>query len=555
MSTTCKVGYHGRHSEITSSHIDTLIKMNKESNDDEILGQKGIDIPGLSQGFFVCNQQLSLTRVLREVKRHEHSVTNCIASIVHDVSFVREVHERYSFPVCGNKRCGAWYTGYSTENDTCYFKSTDGHVNQWSFSMARLNLHVAMYAIDHGGCIVVDATRRGKKFPDSLSKTVPIWAAVVTTCVLLYQMDHCLPLMDDSEDFLCLPKWIPEQEQMEIEKRIDLWATQLYDSGVEGISRLATVMRKPLRCCWVHATDGALVDVHRDFPTLVLVSASLVGSRERKMLSVGNEQVIFEYIPGAGDDEESWARGLTPSMMWDHYEDILQSEDSLQYISALVSRNRQFHGDAEGLDCHGITWFGQTGLAVAPISYVLHNDELQSCAFVNISRKNLEEWVGGCSTLWETRRALCGGGMTVKDSQQVLHVTEECPLTRHIWIHDVAKKNPIIQCAPAAIEFASIHLTRGRKVVFVYDAPRSSIAVGLLLGTLIACFDIPQEDQDWHRTSSYSITNSSMKPAHASFSRDIFKTYVAKTTAQYCPHIIMSKSILKQVFNLFIPAM
>lgn len=26
----------------------------------------------------------------------------------------------------------------------------------------------------------------------------------------------------------------------------------------------------------------------------------------------------YEYVPGAGDDEESWARGLTPELLWQH---------------------------------------------------------------------------------------------------------------------------------------------------------------------------------------------------------------------------------------------
>jgi len=30
-----------------------------------------------------------------------------------------------------------------------------------------------------GGCVVVDSARRGKGWPDSLSKTVPIWCAVL----------------------------------------------------------------------------------------------------------------------------------------------------------------------------------------------------------------------------------------------------------------------------------------------------------------------------------------------------------------------------------------
>ncbi len=28
----------------------------------------------------------------------------------------------------------------------------------------------------------------------------------------------------------------------------------------------------------------------------------------------------YEYVPGAGDDEESWARGLTPQLLWAHKE-------------------------------------------------------------------------------------------------------------------------------------------------------------------------------------------------------------------------------------------
>ena len=33
---------------------------------------------------------------------------------------------------------------------------------------------------------------------------------------------------------------------------------------------------------------------------------------------VGKETVSYSYVPGAGDDEESWAKGLTPSLFWQH---------------------------------------------------------------------------------------------------------------------------------------------------------------------------------------------------------------------------------------------
>ncbi len=70
---------------------------------------------------------------------------------------------RPSLPAFANLRCGLWYA--PSPDGTCYFKSTDGHTGNWSFSLIRLNLHVALLAAAAGGCFVVDATRRGKTFP------------------------------------------------------------------------------------------------------------------------------------------------------------------------------------------------------------------------------------------------------------------------------------------------------------------------------------------------------------------------------------------------------
>lgn len=106
----------------------------------------------------------SLNQVLKTLKREENGLYNCVCSIAADTVFVREISSLYSgIPVCANLRCGLWYT--PSPDLTCYFKSTDGHYGNWSFSTTRLNLHVATTAADHGGCIIVDATRRGKTFP------------------------------------------------------------------------------------------------------------------------------------------------------------------------------------------------------------------------------------------------------------------------------------------------------------------------------------------------------------------------------------------------------
>ena len=32
------------------------------------------------------------------------------------------------------------------------------------------------------------------------------------------------------------------------------------------------------------------------------------------------QEVAFVYVPGAGDDEESWAKGLTPEIFWQNKE-------------------------------------------------------------------------------------------------------------------------------------------------------------------------------------------------------------------------------------------
>lgn len=106
----------------------------------------------------------SVNQVIKELKREENSLYNCISSIVADTAFVHQIAGLYpELPLYANLRCGRWYTPHP--EGTCYFKSTDGHYGEWSFSTIRLNWHLALVAAERGGCIIVDATRRGKTFP------------------------------------------------------------------------------------------------------------------------------------------------------------------------------------------------------------------------------------------------------------------------------------------------------------------------------------------------------------------------------------------------------
>ncbi len=113
----------------------------------------------------------NVNKVLRHLKRKEQSLFNCVCSVLEDSAFVREIAQLHAeLPVFANLRCGLWYT---PTDQTCYFKSTNGHTGQWSFSLVRLNLHLAEEAALSGGAVVVDATRRGKQFPVRMSPPPP----------------------------------------------------------------------------------------------------------------------------------------------------------------------------------------------------------------------------------------------------------------------------------------------------------------------------------------------------------------------------------------------
>ena len=103
------------------------------------------------------------SRLIRRLKAHEHGLHNCVCSILADQDFIREICQLYPLPTFANLRCGLWYLPNAQQ--TCYFKSTDGHTGNWAFSTTRLNLHVAFEAARHGGCVLVDATKKGKVFP------------------------------------------------------------------------------------------------------------------------------------------------------------------------------------------------------------------------------------------------------------------------------------------------------------------------------------------------------------------------------------------------------
>ena len=123
------------------------------------------------------------------------------------------------------------------------------------------------------------------------------------------------------------PPWIGERERERIRERMPSFSERLRAVSPD-LSLLIKTLKAPLRCFWVSRETAARglpllesgAEGKRNAPApacvpVVLVSASepMQWHGERRVGSAGRS---FAYVPGAGDDEESWARGLKADAFW-----------------------------------------------------------------------------------------------------------------------------------------------------------------------------------------------------------------------------------------------
>ncbi|KAK4391730.1 putative protein C3F10.06c [Sesamum angolense] len=124
----------------------------------------------------------------------------------------------------------------------------------------------------------------------------------------------------DSSGWDCslhLPLWVSETEKAMIENRLEGWTKELEASGAD-IASIALSLRKPLRPLWI-SPKTVICFQHRT-----------------------TSEFSWNYIAGAGDDEESWSRGLSPDLFWKHAYDIISSGPDLcnQKIANIVEKDR-----------------------------------------------------------------------------------------------------------------------------------------------------------------------------------------------------------------------
>jgi tRNA A64-2'-O-ribosylphosphate transferase len=298
-------------------------------------------------------------REKRERQREINRARNRLFSVQHDVDcFLKPLLRNAKastpimkgWPLLANQRCGAWYTGPLTTS-SCYFKSVDGHVGTWNFSLKRLNLHVLRTVSKTGGCWIVDASRT-KMLPDSLSRAIPIWAAVLNRIVTRFRRERGLMWPENGYDWdedLHTPSMISAEEHDTILGFLDARVEELYSSGVIlHPEEIIDMMRKPLRPVWITDASPCEQELERlkalaqtSFLLVCVSCGGSTGSDEQNMTG-------FLYSPGAADDEESWARGLTPQLFWKHKKAILRgiSDDDTDKIIDEIVQERAKEEDS-----------------------------------------------------------------------------------------------------------------------------------------------------------------------------------------------------------------
>lgn len=94
-------------------------------------------------------------------------------------------------------------------------------MGEWAFSLRRLNLQLVDVVSQHGGCVIVDSTRRGKSMPDALSKTIPFWCCVINKIVFGAEMKG-----SEALNLFTPPAAVSESENTQMERRVDGFVKQ-----------------------------------------------------------------------------------------------------------------------------------------------------------------------------------------------------------------------------------------------------------------------------------------------------------------------------------------
>lgn len=165
--------------------------------------------------------------------------------------------------------------------------------------------------------------------PDALSKTIPIWIAVINR--LLFPDDDEASHLRTPEDV------VSRSEHAQIQERLPDFVSHLQRLRIDIESYREMLKGKPLQPVWT-TPDTCLPITPPDWDGRNRVVLCTASGRTSE-----SESGSSDYVQGAADDSESWARGLDATTFWTNSEQLLAtSEDDLPaVIDSLVEASRQ----------------------------------------------------------------------------------------------------------------------------------------------------------------------------------------------------------------------
>ena len=261
-----------------------------------------------------------------------------LKSIYLDSFFVQRVRDRFpEFKAYANLRNGKWYFRTPADGE-CRFRSSDGHSRSWSFHASRANIPFLKELINLKGALLVDSTRSGKRYPDSFTRTIPLWCTIINRAIGFPNAQ------------IQLPPWSFPSEKLIINtEKIEEWVGQV-KKLLENEN--LDFFKSPLKPLWIandqlewgvqsFELDELVKSVHSELNSIpiVCVSASAQVSPEKH-----RERYSWPYIPGAADDEENWANGLTANIFWANSLKILENSETCELVveDVILNVNRSW---------------------------------------------------------------------------------------------------------------------------------------------------------------------------------------------------------------------
>jgi tRNA A64-2'-O-ribosylphosphate transferase len=391
-------------------------------------------------------------------------------------------------PLIPNERCGRWYL--NEFRTSCYFKSTDGHVNIWEFSLKRLNLELLHGVIaKEGGCVIVDSSVR-KRLPDSFSRTIPIWATVLNRIVKKYADELGISIVDYRtwDTRFHTPKSIVSKEEHDkMVSLIDARVETLYRSrAIVDPESLVRALTKPLKVVWLNhrgemypsnvCVDANAMTSDLDLDDFFLVTCwnpSQYKSQDYKAKKSHIEWIDcpgYFYTPGAADDHESWAHQLTPRLFWEHHATLLRPYQSDDQVDRQI---------------HDIVWREKSNALNAA------QDDIRQPAISCDRIGSLNLWVGSRRAgkppqCWDsfdailnvTNESYFGHGLPQKSSKFYLQLPVE---------EGKRDKTELEKWMPVGLVFVIFHLQRGHRIlVHCAQGKDRSVAV-VIIFICLAC--------------------------------------------------------------------